>query len=540
MITLQCKLELSGKDKDMLKDIMRKQSACFRYAYNRLLEGKTRKELKKELQSVFNINSRYVDDAIFKAQTLINTYIKRNKNPKKVIFGSRNLFRKLTKNHLQGKDREKLLSLWQEKRKYFLYSRGDKAKSGNLNTRIILGQDGTYLRINIGDRAWIKTKVIRDVERKNDKWISFISDLLTAEKTGNYFPYSVEIKIKDNQIYAFISYEEPVREVEITKQAGVIGIDVNARPFHLALSEVSTDGNLLSYQSISLHNLLGKTRNQRDYLTWQIAHKVVEIAKEKNKAIVIEKLSTIDKGKKGDGNKILRKKLQQWVYRGILEKVKVLAKRGGIEVIEVNPSYTSIIGMLKYAPIYNIDKDIAGAYVIGRRGLGFRGRLPENYEKLLRSQEYIQYAIAKLEEERQKSKERLKEEKNKHKQKPIKGQIKQLSKDINLLKNLNSEPLAQKPENRWKEQVRGEVKTSYKQWQVVKVALTFPILEKSFGRDFSPLKSYLVDWDRVVRRLVPTPGVGTMANQIPPVSAGLPEMAEYKYTNLKCSSLHFS
>jgi hypothetical protein len=40
--------------------------------------------------------------------------------------------------------------------------------------------------------------------------------------------------------------------------------------------------------------------------------------------------------------------------------------------------------MLKYAPQLNIDKDIAGAYVIGRRALGFKEDMPENYEKLLK------------------------------------------------------------------------------------------------------------------------------------------------------------
>ncbi|MEZ0323670.1 MAG: IS200/IS605 family accessory protein TnpB-related protein, partial [Hydrogenothermaceae bacterium] len=151
MITLQCKLELNRKDWDILRDLMRRQSSCLRYAYNRLLEGKTRKELKKELQSIFNINSRYVDDAILKAQAIINRFKEQKKNPKKVIFGSRKLFEKLAKKHLNGKDRKKLLSLWHEKRKYSLYSRGDKSKQGNLNTRILLEEQGTYLRINVGD-----------------------------------------------------------------------------------------------------------------------------------------------------------------------------------------------------------------------------------------------------------------------------------------------------------------------------------------------------------------------------------------------------
>ncbi len=55
----------------------------------------------------------------------------------------------------------------------------------------------------------------------------------------------------------------------------------------------------------------------------------------------------------------------------------------GMGVIEVNPAYTLFIGMLKYAPQFSIDKDIAGAYVIGRRALGFKEDTPENYERLL-------------------------------------------------------------------------------------------------------------------------------------------------------------
>lgn len=396
--------------------------------------------------------------------------------------------------------------------------------------------------MNVGERKWIIGKIHRKASRQKDSWIDLIWNLQTAEKNKNYFPYSVELTIKNNTVYANISYEEHLPETLITKSYGVIGIDINASPFHIALTEISSDGNLLSYQTISLNNLLNKTKNQRDYLTWHITHTIVEIAKKKNKAIVIEKLSTIDKGKKGDGSKVLRKKLQQWIYRSILEKIKVSARREGIQIIEVNPAYTSVIGMLKYAPQYNIDKDIAGAYVIGRRGLGFRERLPENYEKLLRNREYIQYAITKLEEERQKSKEILKKENNHYKQRPIKRYIKKLNKDIDLLQSLNSESLTQQPENQRKEQVRGGVNTPYKQWQIVKVALTFPILEKSFNRDFSPLKSYLVDWDKVVRRLVPILGVGTIADpKYRQSGTGQLEKAEYKYPDQKCESnfLHF-
>ena len=56
----------------------------------------------------------------------------------------------------------------------------------------------------------------------------------------------------------------------------------------------------------------------------------------------------------------------------------------GIEVIEVHPAYTSLIGKLKYVPQFNWTKDVAAAYVIARRSLGIEEEIPKAYKSLLR------------------------------------------------------------------------------------------------------------------------------------------------------------
>ena len=101
---------------------------------------------------------------------------------------------------------------------------------------------------------------------------------------------------------------------------------------------------------------------------------------------------------RGDGKAELRKRLHQWNAKKFLQKLKRVAMLKELEVIEVNPAYTSIIGMLKYAPQLNIDKDIAGAYVVGRRALGFKEDTPENYEKLLKDKAYLEFALKRYEE----------------------------------------------------------------------------------------------------------------------------------------------
>ena len=186
--------------------------------------------------------------------------------------------------------------------------------------------------------------------------------------------------------------------MKYNKENGIIAIDMNASSIHLAVAEVSKTGELLSYQTISLHHLLGLSQNSKDQQGWILAHQIVDLAIEKGKAIAIENLKKLGKGMRGDGKAELRKKLHQRNAKKFLQKLKRVAMLKGVEVVEVHPAYTLIIGMLKYAPQLSIDKDIAGAYVIGRRALGFKEDMPENYEKLLKDKTYLEFALKRYEE----------------------------------------------------------------------------------------------------------------------------------------------
>jgi predicted transposase len=87
MITLQCLLEFQNtQDKEAVLDLMRRFSSAMRYAYQRLLEGEKRKDLKKQLSKLFSINTRYSDDAVFLAQSMISSCEERQQNPKKAYI----------------------------------------------------------------------------------------------------------------------------------------------------------------------------------------------------------------------------------------------------------------------------------------------------------------------------------------------------------------------------------------------------------------------------------------------------------------------
>ena len=521
-VTVECLLAFDkDDDKGRVLTLKRKFSSMVRFAYKRLLHGAERKELKKLLSRKHGINARYSGDAILLAQQALDSCVERGQNPKKLVFGSRELFEQLKKKHLTGKRRDELRQKWGERRYGVLYSRGEKSKEGNLNLRLANLNNQWYLRINLGNGEYVWAKVIRSAKRKNDKWIAFSSDLEHAEKTGDWFPYTVRLKLRNGKIYAQFSREEKLPEVAITKDNGVIGIDINAYPFHLALVHTSKDGNLGKYEKINLDKLLEGSSEKREYLSWQTAHQVVEIAKRERKAIVVENLEKIPKGKRGDGLPKLRQKLHKWVYKGLLQKIEIVARRNGIQVIKVNPAYTSIIGKLKYAPLYNIDKDTAGAYVIARRGLGFKERLPKNYRGLLKDAEFLSYTIAKIEDKIAKLKQEIREEKNEYKRNRLKSVLWKTRKELDTLlryfrESGESESATQQTVNRKMERVRGLTHVRQKSWQVLSVALAFSCLE-SF-RDFSPLKRVILtrDWVGAAKRngLVPLPGQGTTVQNV--------------------------
>jgi IS605 OrfB family transposase len=528
-ITLECMLEFEKEEeKEKVLALMRRFSSATRYAYKRLLEGVAEKEIEKAIQEKHKLNARYVKDAVLIAKQVLKSCIQRGQNPKKLVFGSRELFEKLKKKHLTGKRRKKLRQRWEERRYYYLYSRGEKFHKGNVNLRFVW-EDNLKLRINLGNGEYVWARVIRNAKRHKDKWIDFTWRLLEAEKSGEWFAYNVRLKVRNGKFYAQVSWEEKTVEPVITKTYGVMGIDINAHPFHLALAYVSTDGNLEKFERIDLREMDGKTRNQREHIAWRIARQVVERALENGKAIVVEDLQKVPKGKRGDGLAKLRRKLHKWAYRSVLEKIEVYARRMGVPLIKVNPAYTSIIGKLKYSPMLSIDKDIAGAYVIGRRGLGFEEKLPKNYRELLKDKEFLAYAIAKVDERINKLKGELKKETNEYKKNALKGRIRRLRKYLELLLSYTrdsgkSEPATQQAANREMKPMRGRAKSLQKSWRVLSVALAAlmatPCLE--WCRDHSPLKRVLVsgDWAKVAGKGSPSlPGQGTAASN--------------------CSSIHF-
>ncbi len=68
--------------------------------------------------------------------------------------------------------------------------------------------------------------------------------------------------------------------------------------------------------------------------------------------------------------------MSQFAYQKMIQAIKSRAEKMGVAVYVVNPAYTSQIGKMKYMKRLGVSIHMAAAYVIARRAIGFKEKLP--------------------------------------------------------------------------------------------------------------------------------------------------------------------
>ncbi len=184
-------------------------------------------------------------------------------------------------------------------------------------------------------------------------------------------PYQCEIIKKNERFYCNITIEETEIEKIYTCHNGVIGIDTN--PDGIAMTEVAKDGSFKSSVWIEKGKLTTARKNKRDNIVGETAIEVVEFAKKMGKGIAIEDLKFADD--KDVKSKFARVK-HQFTYMRIIQAIIRQAKREGVEVLDVKPQYTSVIGKYKYMHMFGLTVHQSAALVIGRRALGYKDKVP--------------------------------------------------------------------------------------------------------------------------------------------------------------------
>ena len=161
------------------------------------------------------------------------------------------------------------------------------------------------------------------------------------------------------------------------KRCGVIGVDLNAN--HLAVAETDRSGNYVHAFSVPLVTY-GKSRRQAEALIGDAVACVVAHARGVGKPIVIEKLDFRQKkvALEGESRRYSRM-LSSFSYGKVRAYFLSRGYRKGVEVHQVNPAFSSVIGRVKFMERYGLSVHQAAALVLARRLLGCSERIPRRW-----------------------------------------------------------------------------------------------------------------------------------------------------------------
>ena len=158
---------------------------------------------------------------------------------------------------------------------------------------------------------------------------------------------------------------------------GAIGVDLNAG--HLAVAETDPSGNYPRAWRVPLATY-GRYSHQAEALIGDVVAGVVEHARQAGMPIVIERLDFKRKKAQleGESPKYARM-LSSFSYGKIKAYFISRGHRNGVEVFQVNPAYSSVIGRVKFMERYGLSMHQAAALALARRLLGCSERVPRRW-----------------------------------------------------------------------------------------------------------------------------------------------------------------
>ena len=175
----------------------------------------------------------------------------------------------------------------------------------------------------------------------------------------------------------FATTELPEVEVTTDRRRGAIGVDLNAD--HLAVSETDASGNYVKAWRVPLVTY-GKRHHQAEALIGDAVASVVEYARGAGKPLVVEKLDFRQKKAVLEGeSRRYSRMLSGFSYGKVKAYFLSRGYREGVEIIEVNPAYSSVVGRVKFMERYGLTVHQAAALVLARRLLGCSERIPSRW-----------------------------------------------------------------------------------------------------------------------------------------------------------------
>lgn len=309
-----------------------------------------------------------------KLATLVGRLATLKNNRPSLIFGSKKLWSAQFNLAANGyTNHEDWLTAWRKSRSAQFTLVGSKdEKFGNQNCQLL--PDGL-----------LKIRVPRALESRFGRYY-------LIEKVR--FPYGQEnieyalnqhqaltfrIVRKEEKWYAFVSLDLPDVPTLTNKQNGMIGIDLN--PNVIGWSYCDGEGNLKAKGQI-YYCVRDRSKLQTKATFGDVVKELVSIAQRYQCPIAIESLDFSRKraSMKEQGVKYSRM-LSNFAYSSFHKMLVSRAERNGVEVITINPAFSSLIGLTKFMSLYGLSSDTAAALVIARRALRKSERIPASYAR---------------------------------------------------------------------------------------------------------------------------------------------------------------
>lgn len=167
----------------------------------------------------------------------------------------------------------------------------------------------------------------------------------------------------------------PVIKISRHSKYGCIGIDLN--PSSIGWAYIDLQGNLKHHGQIPLQ--MGLPKGKQDSNIVDACLQLAILADTFACPIVCEELDFSDKKEqlKEKGRKYARM-LSGWAYKRFYDLLSRILNNRGIYLLKVNPAYTTLIGLVKFARQYGLASDEAAALAIARRGMRLSEKLPSS------------------------------------------------------------------------------------------------------------------------------------------------------------------
>lgn len=187
-------------------------------------------------------------------------------------------------------------------------------------------------------------------------------------------PLSYKIIKRHNRYYLYCTFEIQVDENDFTTRSnyGTIGLDFNKG--FVTLSETNRYGHLTRTQFLPYRF---KSGNKTKIDLQDIVNHVVKLACQTGKDVCIENLDFRTKKSKTETKqgKKYNKMIHSLAYRQFSDIIESVTYQNKVNLIKVNPAWTSWLAKQIYCPTMKLNTHIGASYIIARRGQGYKDTL---------------------------------------------------------------------------------------------------------------------------------------------------------------------